>query len=381
MAEKFSKFRDPGTGIQVFLTPVAASTSSSSSWSGSFSIASVIFTPVFILLGLIRAIVGGLFWGMYLISGNSALLRVVLGALGFISLAVERVSPGTSGRSAGGRNKQDFNKNAQEAKKGDLVMANHSSYFDLLILAYLYPGLKFVLPVIGDGVKEEMGKYESTSGVGAGASARRTPKKNAMSANTRIVTPSSASATSSSSSTEIPILGYVILPLSSALRFIGALPPSQSQLSTLTIHQDLNSTLKSSSSPLAFFPEVVTSNNRALLTVPTLPSSPPEALKATHIVTLKYAPPTTTSTTSVYSVPSAANSITRHLANVVFLSNPLRSVAIRQATMAKMQEQTQNWPEDVVGFMSSMARLKRTSIAWWTKREFLIMVQGRNRRV
>ncbi|SPO28767.1 uncharacterized protein UTRI_04645 [Ustilago trichophora] len=388
MAEKFSKFRDPGTGIQVFLTPVGGSRSWASFLSGSLDGVGLIFMPVFILLGVVRGVVGAVFWGMYLVCGKSALLRVVLGALGFISLRVEWVSPdtlnGRFGGGGGGRNKQNLIKvKRQEVEKGDLVMANHSSYLDLVILAWLYPGLKFVLPVIDDGWKDDVDRADTVAGagVGVGVGMRRIPKKNAMSANTRIVTPSSPSSTSSSNSTEIPILGYTILPLPKALRFIGSLPPSKSQLPNFTLHQDLNSTIKSyPSHPLAFFPEIVTSNNRALLTLPNLPPTPPSELKSTHIVTLKYGLPTGTSTTSIYSVPTAGNSMLRHLMDIIFLSNPIRFVTIRQTTMVNQQE-SKNWPEDVGGFMSSLARLKRTSIAWWTKRDFLVMVNARNRRV
>lgn len=376
MAEKFSKFRDPGTGIQVFLTPVAASISSSPGASGSaLGVAGLILTPVFVLLGCMRAIVGGLFWGGYLVSGSAGLLRVVLGSLGFSSLAVETVSPGGSGRRGGSKQVA-----ALDADKGDLVLANHSSWIDLLILSYLYPGIQFVVPVIADADRDAAVRQDPAA---SGTPSKRTPKKNAMSANTRIVTPSSPSSASSSAATEIAIHGFAVLPLTAALRFIGSLPPSASQVSSKAIQPNLDAVIKSATGVLALFPEVVTSNNRALLNIsPSIvPSSAPPSLKATHVVTIKYAPPTPTSTTSVYSVPAPTNPFWKHLVDILFLSSPVRAVNVRQTQLAKDAAGGGGWAEQVAALMSSLARLKRTSITWSAKKEFLAMVQARNKRV
>ena len=360
MAEKFSKFRDPGTGIQVFLTPVAASTS------GGVGAVSLVLVPLFVVLGLVRALVAGMFWGLYLASGTGWVLRVVLGALGYVRLNVETVRPAARGRA------KPTVTGTTTAGKGDVVLSNHSSWVDLLLLAYLYPGITFAMPVISDAAKDTS-KPDTAATAG-----RRTPKKNAMSANTRIVTPTSSSS-DTSSATEIPLEGYTLLSLTSALRFVGGLPPSPSQLPNHPLYDSLDALLKTSPGPVALFPEVVTSNNRALLNM-SLPSSPPSAMRTTHIVTIKYTPPTATSTTAVYSAPSPANSVARHLVDVLLLSSPVRGVAIRQSTVGR-DTQSDNWAEEVAGTMSTMARLKRTSIQWWAKKEFLTMVGARNRRV
>nr|CDI54408.1 conserved hypothetical protein [Melanopsichium pennsylvanicum 4] len=117
MAEKFSKFRDAGTGIQVFLTPVVAGTASSSCSVGSFGwLIGLTFTPVFMLFGIIRSVLGGLFWSVYLVTSSTALLRMVLFIIGFVALPVEYVSSGVSGRKI----KTIVGGKTVDAKKGDL---------------------------------------------------------------------------------------------------------------------------------------------------------------------------------------------------------------------------------------------------------------------
>ncbi|TKY89800.1 hypothetical protein EX895_001097 [Sporisorium graminicola] len=362
MAEKFSKFRDPGTGIQVFLTPVVASSSSS-------GLASILL-PLFAALGVVRAIVGGTSWGLYLLFGWKGFLRVVLFALGFVRLAVDEVSSGsgkrretTSAVGAGGNG----------GGKGEVVLANHSSWIDLLVLSYLYPGIQFVVPVI-----EESTMAASTSTSESGAKKRGTPKANAMSANTRIATPTAS--TSGTNTTAPAILGYTILTLPSALRFIGALPPTRTALpaGTTHIHATLSATLSSTTAPLAFFPELVTSNNRALLHITTLPRTSP-TLARCHITTLKYSPPTRTSISSVYTVGHPTGSIYTHLAQILFTSSPARGVSLKHSDLSA-GEGGEAWADQVVASMSNMARLKQTSIDWWSKREFLTMVRARSKR-
>lgn len=365
MAEKFSKFRDPGTGIQVFLTPVAASTSSSSSLSpSSLGPVGLILTPIFVLLGLIRALIGGLFWALYLVSGSAGLLRIVLWTFGFISLPVHTLSLGASGRKT--KSAVAGQSSVVAVKKGDLVLANHSSWIDLLILSYLHPGVKFVVPVIADSDRQQAQPAKQ-----AGQASRRTAKKNAMSANTRMVAPTSP-LTLSSATVEIAILGYAVLPLTSAISFVGHLPPSTSQISS-TIHPDLESVLKSSSTPLVVFPEVVTSNNRALLTC-SLPSTSPPSAKTCVVTTIKYSPASPTSTTSVYSVPTSKLS---HLFNILLLSLPYRSVAVRQAVLPR--QSAEDWSEQVAGIMSTIARLKRTGLGWGSKKEFLCIANAQSK--
>lgn len=374
MAEKFSRFRDPGTGIQVFLTPVAASSSSSASSSGSIGGVALILTPIFILLGLIRAVIGGICWGLYLASGSALLLRVVLFMLGFVRLPVENVVSGGNRRSVSGSKHASAGAAGRTLGKRDLVVSNHSSWIDLLIISYLYPGIQFVVPVVADSVKTEVKRSEDAST----ATGRRAPKKNAMSANTRIVTPS---ASASPTSNDIPVVGYTALSLTQALTFVGGLPPCTSQLPANTaVYQDLETTVRKANGAVAMFPEVVTSNNRALLAFNILPATAP-GISSTHVLTLKYTAPSSTSTPSVYAVPGPTNTLTSHVVRILFLSNPVRGVGIRHTTLPSKDEAEAGWGEAVAGLMSSMARLKRTSLGWEAKREFLQMVVARGKRV
>ncbi|SNX85347.1 uncharacterized protein MEPE_04056 [Melanopsichium pennsylvanicum] len=403
MAEKFSKFRDAGTGIQVFLTPVVAGTASSSCSVGSFGwLIGLTFTPVFMLFGIIRSVLGGLFWSVYLVTSSTALLRMVLFIIGFVALPVEYVSSGVSGRKI----KTIVGGKTVDAKKGDLVISNHSSWIDLLILSYLFPGIKFAVPVIPEGAGDvEVAKLQSKAQGEGGLGGKRTPKKNGMSANTRMVTPNSNSnsstlqinnnnnvkSTTGSESSEIPIVGYTLLTLTKALRFVGGMPPSKTQLGQGTrVYTNLDEAMKneslgesSSSSPLALFPEVVTSNGRALLNIaPTsLGLNPHWSLNRIHIVTIKYGSPTPTCPTSVFSVSNLTSwkNIFSHLIRILFFSSPVRVVSIRRMMITKfdLSIEHEGWKEQVVEFMSSMARLKRTGIHWWEKKDFLKMIASR----
>ncbi|GAC99154.1 hypothetical protein PHSY_006753 [Pseudozyma hubeiensis SY62] len=303
---------------------------------------------------------------MYL--GGSAIgLRLVLFSLGFVRLPVE-----TAAR-RGDRSTKQLAGSIAEARRGDLIVANHSSWIDLLIVSYLYPGVQFLVPVTNESPTAPQQQPDAA----AAGSKKRTPKKNAMSANTRIVTPNST--TSSTPSSDISVIGYTVLPLSSALRFVGSLPPSRRQLVT-QIHPDIATALSQSSTPLALFPEGTTSNNRALLTFSLLPTTQPNPTHTTHLLTLKYNPPTPTSVTSVYTTPTPSNSIVKHSAKIVFLSNPVRSVAVRWTTHQHQGSSGEGWGEELAQAVSNLARLKRTSIGWSAKWEFLQMVMARSKR-
>lgn len=365
MAEKFSKFRDPGTGIQVFLTPVASSgtATSGSTASSGVSLASLLFTPIFVLLGLLRSILAALGWAIYLASGAAIGLRIVLFSLGFIRLPIDVVAKRGDRKSVAAGT-------VAEVKKGDLVMINHCSWIDVLIVAYLYPSIHFLVPVIN----EQPSPTQQTSAGGEGR--KRTPKKNAMSAHTRIVTPT---APTSASSNEIAVVGYAIVPLTKAMALVGGLPPATQQLSA-EIYSDIGSALSSSPAPLALFPEATTSNNRALLNFSLLPSTPPPSLHSTHLLTLKYSAPTSTSVSSVYTTAVASNSKWRHWARIVLLSSPVRGVTLRSTALpAAASGGVEAWGEEVAQAMSTLARLKRTSIGWSAKAEFLQMVASRKR--
>ena len=231
MAEKFSRFRDPGTGIQVFLTPTTSAAGCASS--SSLSLGSVLL-PLFVVLGVLRSVASGVCWGLYVVTGWSGFLRVVLFALGFVRLRLDHVS---------NARRKGVPPTAMVMGKAGLVVANHSSWIDLLIISYLFPGVEFVVPVI----KEQLSPTTATQQ--AGVKRRATPKQNAMSANTRIVTPCSPSTSGSPPVVE----GYTLLSLTSALPFVGGLPPTSNHIST-PIHPTLTAALTSTSTTAkAFF--------------------------------------------------------------------------------------------------------------------------------
>lgn len=358
MAEKYSRFRDPGTGIQVFLTPVCSSSTSMNSGLASARLTTWMLTPIWILLGLVRSLLALVGWLIY-VCGSAVGLRLVLFALGFVRLPLD---PGDNKRDPDRCKRQRV-----QPQKRDLVLANHSSWIDLLIVAYLYPGVKFLVPVIDDA------RTPQTTPPNAHAQSvpRRTPKKNAMSAHTNMDTRTPSAA-------DIVVTGYAILGLSQAIWFVGGLAPSRAQLDAATrVYASIDRAISHASCALVMFPEGTTCNNRALLSMSVLPTCAPATIRTTHLVTLKYSPPTRTSISSIYTTRTPNNSIVRHAARLVFLCSPLRSVLLKSAVLPSHPTA---WPDHVASAISNLARLKTTTIHWSAKADFLHMVETRSRR-
>ncbi len=293
MAEKFSKFRDPGTGIQVFLTPVSTRSS--------------ILLAVFSLVGILRSLVALVAYAVYWV------LPSVGVRLGLVALGYWRLSPDYRGRVA-----------------GKVVVANHSSWIDLLVLTALYPGAVFVQPVRNDAPRAK-------------------GKVNAVSANARMTGINDAS---------LAVTGYALLPLHQALRYVGDLPPTNLP----NMFSTIDAAVKSAAGSVVIFPEVVTSNNRALLHMDSA------LVPKGHVVvvSIKYASPTPAAPSSV-SAPFQP--LWKHALKLI-ASSPIRNVTIR-ATMAS---------EDVAGVLAGLGRWKRTAIDWTAKREFLDLVQARSKK-
>ncbi|GAK65963.1 uncharacterized protein PAN0_011d4185 [Moesziomyces antarcticus] len=293
MAEKFSKFRDPGTGIQVFLTPVSTRTT--------------ILLPILTLLGIVRCVLALVAYAVYFIAPSVGV------RLGLVALGYWRVSPDYRGKVV-----------------GRVVVANHSSWIDLLLLSALYPGAVFVQPVRNDAQRAK-------------------GKVNAVSANTRMT---------GVNDPNLAIIGYALLPLHHALHYVGDLPPT-----TLPkMFSDIDSAVKSVRRPVVVFPEVVTSNNRALLHFDSALVPNGDVV----VVSIKYASPSPAAPSSVSAPFQPA---WKHALKLLFTS-PVRNVTVK-ATMGR---------EDVGGVLAGLGRWKRTAIDWTAKREFLDLVQARTKK-
>lgn len=318
MAEKYSRFRDPGTGIQVFLTPVAAGSGGG-----------MVLAPVLVVLGGVRVLLALLAWGVFVATGATPVLRVVLACFGFFALRVETVSRGRKAEPVA------------RAGRGELVVCNHSSWLDILFLAHAHPGAAYITPVVQDGVA---------------AAVRTTPRKNAMSAHTTIVTHERTPARS--------VVGYTALSLAQTLTRAGQLPLTQAEARALRVTPlPLAAVLAALPGPGVLFPEGTTSNNRALLAVDPSLALPPVRI---HVVSIKYASPVTPlRPTATYSAPTGVYAHALRL----LTSWPHRRVQLRAAPPAQALTL-----DEAANTLSSLARLKKTSLGWQDKADFLAML-------
>ncbi|GAA5892480.1 hypothetical protein JCM6882_005626 [Rhodosporidiobolus microsporus] len=261
--EKFSRWRDPGTGVQPFLPPLPASAEPLA------PLLRILLTPFAAALGGARTLVIVLLLGaqLVLVEGvlqvfsaippvyaplsracNASIARLVLAVLGVLWIKVETVQLKRTGRSPP---QVPF-----DPKKGDVIVANHSSYLDFLYLAFRY-NPTFLLPVVSP----------------------TSPTK---------------------------IAGFRRVSLVQAILACGSLPQQRADGG-----ESLEEALRRSSGPVVLFPEATTSNNRALLKLAEVgPASPSAAGGKTvsarvFVLAFKYPAPTRLSPSLTYPIPSA----------------------------------------------------------------------------
>ncbi|KDE08260.1 hypothetical protein MVLG_01526 [Microbotryum lychnidis-dioicae p1A1 Lamole] len=264
--EKYSKYRDPSTGIAPLVYPLPASTDAVP------PAVKVIVTPFKWLLGFVLTLLVVLLilahWLLVellmttlcivpplhsvLTSILTALIcRTVLFLLGLAWIPTETVSLRRTGRSPPS---VPFTPRA-----GDLIVANSSSYIDVLYLAFRYNPY-FLLPCSSLGSK-------------------------------------------ASSSSPSLITSYRVVSLTTALLSSGKLPERSER--GMTLEEAVSKTNR----PLVWFPEATTSNNRALLKLGELvpPKTTGGATKALrlYLLSFKYPLPTCLVPSATYPIPDS----------------------------------------------------------------------------
>ncbi|GAA5897552.1 hypothetical protein JCM8208_003302 [Rhodotorula glutinis] len=335
MAEKFSRWRDPATGIAPFLVPL--STSGTDSLPPALQLVTV---PVAALLGAIRGLLVVLLIlaqtvlveGILLIFSpvppihaaltracNASLARLVLLVLGVVFIKVETVQLRKTGRSPPS---VPF-----DPRKGDVVIANSSSPLDLLYLAFRY-NATFLLPV-------------------------------------------AASSTTSSSN---KVAGWRRVTLLSAILASGQLP----QLGAAA--ESLDEAVKKAVGPVVVFPEGTTSNNRALLKLAEI-AAPGACVKSsplrTFVLAFKYPAPTALAPSLTYPIPtpSPLSGLLSHLYALASRLTPytfsVRRLHASEAPKLSAHPTRDEW--DALGdALAGTARLKKVGgLGWVEKGAFL----------
>ncbi|CEH18601.1 hypothetical protein CBOM_05325 [Ceraceosorus bombacis] len=392
--EKFSRFRDAGTGIQVFLPPVAPTGSSS-------PLTALLSLPL-LLLAVIRGLSLVLvitLWSLF----ELALGTAVRGAFLNLVLALLGIFPEKQVVSPNSRNRA-----AQVAlgspKAGDLILSSHSSPLDILLLLRIFPQARVLLPVLSPSPRESpdpRGKASTTSSRSA-AQRRRGPSS---------YLPESLRGSMEGNTDETPqarrVEGWKVSDsIWQALKVIASCRPLElgSEGVTRADLVDLDS-LKKVGSPLIVFPEIVTSNNRALLkpAAAAFPSSWADTYTSTgslrslkdgptfFITTIKYEAPTPLSASPITTVPRSLPSLFLALlssvpayAPSIRILNPAESItgssssSLSDPRAGPAANALRRGIEDVVAdTWSNLSRLRRTALGWTEKDAFLTMYAKR----
>ncbi|GAA5896627.1 lysophosphatidic acid acyltransferase LOA1 [Sporobolomyces salmoneus] len=283
--EKYSKWRDPSTGVAPFLYPL-----SPASTDLSFPrILKVLTVPLSTILGATRTllVVLLLLAQTILVEGvlsiflvypplyavlsracNASISRLILFVLGIANISVETIRLAKTGRSPP--------QVAFEPKKGDLIVSNSSSYVDLLYLTFRH-NATFLSPVLDPTTQK--------------------------------------------------VSGWIRQSLLRAVWENGTIPSR-----TGSKGETLEEAIRNARGPVVLFPECTTSNNRALLKFPALSSSNSTKLSPStkiYILTFKYSPPTPLTPSLTHPIPFPSLGPLPHL--FTLLSSPsLQSLSVRR---------------------------------------------------
>ncbi|KAI0091914.1 hypothetical protein BDY19DRAFT_927391 [Irpex rosettiformis] len=380
--EKFSAFRDPGTGIQPFLTPVPPV--------GSNALASALL-PFGYIAGIVRttaiAVLALLY--MILVKGILILLspipplhrmlsriitailgRLVLLVLGIWWIPVEVVTR-KKGRNTKGSE-------TWKPKAGDIIVSNWTSWIELLWLVFRFDPL-FVLPICSPVDTE-----------------KATPRNS----NPITVTPGrrtgtgSAAISSPIARTPVPrskILGFTEGSLLTIISATGATPFTPNEYPTYT---SLESIRSKANRPIVVFPECTTSNGRGLLHFSDIfPNiQVPVDKFQVFVMCVKYDPPTSLSPTLSHSIPSATLNPLSHIFKLTTSLIPL-TVSIRLLAPSESPSCATFLPSDHVSGLRSndvlteccasliaqVGKMKRVSFGWEDKVAFMEFYKGKKR--
>ncbi|KAJ3910180.1 hypothetical protein F5879DRAFT_790181 [Lentinula edodes] len=370
--EKYSAYRDPGTGIQPFLTPIPSPSSHS-------AVLSAALLPIRYVVGLVRLALIFILAIVYVLvvtvfsqavipplkrPVSSAIIRTVLFCLGFFWIPTEMVSK-KRGRSQ--KSTDDWNPSA-----GDLIISNWASWVELLWLAYRFDPV-FVIPIPESPVQ----KPSSVTSSPISSTPGRRSGRSSM--------PGIASSSRTPSS-QIQIIGFTPVSLFTLLKETGRAPPYTS-VTGATTTLSLDEIRKTSGRPVVVFPECTTSNGRGLLRFAELfkQTSLPVKGYNVFIMCVRYDPPTGHSPTVTYSIPSSSSF--NPLSHVFTLASSLTipALTIRLLTQSESPSSPTFLVNEIVGvsarddllteasavLISQLGKFKRMTMGWEDKVRFL----------
>lgn len=367
--EKYSAFRDPGTGIQPFLTPVPPASDS----------VTVALSPLLYLIGAVRTVLVLALALLYLVlvvpfkaipgpvtSGlawllSAILCRVALFALGFLWIPVETVSR----RRVRGAAKESWSPRA-----GDIIVSNWASFVELLWLAFRFDPI-FLIPVASNITVTPAAQAANSPGrgTGTGSAAISSPIANRH--------PTRAG----------KIMGFQRASLWQIIRHTGQPPVVDPNEKGLLSIEQIRST---ASRPVVVFPECTTSNGRGLLRFADVfgKTTLPVQGYRVFVMAVRYEAPSSLQPTLTHTIPTSFNPIGRifRIACTFMPSN----VSIRLLAPADSPSAGSFVVSDVISgavsdqlseacgaLIATTGKLKRTGQGWEDKVAFLDFYRGK----
>ncbi|TCD67686.1 hypothetical protein EIP91_012052 [Steccherinum ochraceum] len=367
--EKFSSYRDPGTGIQPFLTPLppAGSDIFATALLPFGYILGVARTALIVVLGLVYAIlVGGVCTllkpvpPLYRIVTHvltAIIARTVLLLVGLLWIPAEHI---TRKRVKGAKYVESWN-----PKAGDVIVTNWVSWIELLWLAYRCNPI-FLVPVANPAeatlelpsvpVSRTPGRRTGTGSAAISSPATRAPSRRA------------------------DILGFQEFSLFGILAHTGQ-PPLPST-STARSFEEIRA---KADRPVVVFPECTTSNGRGLLRFAEVFKGVevPVRKYKVFVMCVRYDPPSSLSPSLSNSIPSSVLNPLPHIFKLTTSLTPL-SVSIRLLNPVEapssgsflLSEFLTNEPEDTLSEVCAMliaqiGKMKRVGMGWEDKVAFL----------
>ncbi|KAH6915003.1 hypothetical protein BKA70DRAFT_1383184 [Coprinopsis sp. MPI-PUGE-AT-0042] len=369
--EKFSAYRDAGTGIQPFLTPLAAGGAdilATASLTIRYPLA-VIRTALVVAISLLYLVlVQGVCQLLVPISPvydaichliTAIVGRSALFVLGFFWIPVTYVSRKRAGR-------RNVNEEIPwSPKRGDVLVSNWASWVELVWLAIRFNPV-FVLPVPERKVESVGASEDSAIAYKPG---RRTGTGSA-----------NISQATKTHSQRILIIGFRTVSLWKMIISTGYAP----QVGNLP-YQTLEDIRRTATRPIVVFPECTTSNGRGLLRfADVFKEDVPVKGYNIFVASVRYDPPTNLAASVTHSIPSTFLNPLPHLFTLAMSLAPL-TISIRLLPLADSPSSQLFLASEVLSgysgqdqlsescavLVSSTGKLKRTGMGWEDKTSLL----------
>ncbi|TFK28828.1 hypothetical protein FA15DRAFT_633314 [Coprinopsis marcescibilis] len=368
--EKFSAYRDAGTGIQPFLTPVPPATS---------DILAKLSLPIRYALALVRTALILALSLVYLILVHGVglllapipplynlvthLLTFILGRSALLVLGLFWIPVEYTSRKRG-KKIQDIS--GWNPKAGDLIVSNWSSWVEVVWLAIRFNPI-FVLPI----PEKEIIKPASTQGSPIGYKpGRRTGTGSA-----------NIEQAARTTSPRVPIAGFKQVSMWSMIASTGY-APSRNTLETTQTLEDIR---KAAGRPIVVFPECTTSNGRGLLRfADVFGLSVPVKNFNVFVLSVRYDPPTPLTPTLSHSIPSNFLNPLPHLfgltTSLVPLTISIRLLPLSESPSSRLfvasevlagNPDEDQLAESCAAIIAQIGKLKRTGMGWEDKSSLL----------